>query len=528
MSGGWLIWSWHKNTTVVMPSIGGEYSEAIIGNPRTANPLLAANDAELDLSQLTYRGLFKYSKQGKTVTDLAENWDLSSDGKTYQISLRLGLKWSDGEPLTADDIIFTFNRLQNKDLMSPRYNEFRDLSVNRINALTVSFTLKTPYAPFLSALTIGIIPAHIWNNIPIQSWLTNEASLKPVGTGPFRFKTVNKDASGNIKSYSLEPNTFTHTKRPFLKSLTIKFVPDTAAALDYLRQNAVDGLGGIDTASVNSLSSGKFNLYDIPLPQYTAIFFNPEQNDILKNKSVRQALNYATNRLELIQKLSNNNYRPATGPFVVGELKNKTAAVAWPFNLAAAEKLITAAGFKKDNQGKFFVDSQGEPLTIILTIIDQSQYLATAEAIKNQWEKIGIKVELNLIPPSELHSNLINNRAYQAILASEITGLDPDPYPFWHSSQIIAPGLNLAKFQDHEADKLLTEARQTNDDKKRQSLYLKFQEILKDESPAIFLFSKNYMYALSYKLQGLERRLINQPANRFLDIENWYTKIGRE
>ncbi len=511
-----------------MPQVGGEYSEALIGKPQTANPLLATADAEFDLGQLTYRGLFKYSKEGKAVPDLAESWQLSADGKTYQITLRPDLKWSDGNPLTSYDVAFTFNSLQNSQLNSPRATEFKEVAVKRIDQRRLNFTLKNPYTPFLGALTIGLIPAHIWEVIPPEKWLSSEAGLKTVGTGPFRFKDLITDQQGIIKAYILEPNPYTHTHKPFLQQITLKFLPDLASALDSLKQGMVQGLGGLDDDSASSLSSQKFSLYDIPLPQYTAIFFNPEQNEFLKNESLRRALSYATNRLDLIQELAGDNYRPATGPFVVGELKNKTANLAWLFNLESAQKIINEAGYSKNKDNQFFTNKQGQPLAITLTTVDQNQYLAVAEQIQKQWSRAGFKVELNVVPTNELQNSIINNRAYQALLASEIIGLDPDPYPFWHSSQAAAPGLNLALFQNHEADTLLTSARQSRDDKQRQAQYLRFQEILKDDSPAVFLFSKNYTYALSHSLRGVERRLINQPANRFLDIENWYTKIIRE
>ncbi|MBI5733643.1 MAG: peptide ABC transporter substrate-binding protein [Candidatus Kerfeldbacteria bacterium] len=528
ITGSWLAWRWHQTTTVIMPQVGGEYSEALIGKPQTANPLLATADAEFDLSQLTYRGLFKYSKEGKAVPDLAESWQLSADGKTYQITLRPDLKWSDGNPLTSYDVAFTFNSLQNSQLNSPRATEFKEVAVKRIDQRRLNFTLKNPYTPFLGALTIGLIPAHIWEVIPPEKWLSSEAGLKTVGTGPFRFKDLITGQQGIIKTYILEPNPYTHTHKPFLQQITLKFLPDLASALDSLKQGMVQGLGGLDGDSASSLSSQKFSLYDIPLPQYTAIFFNPEQNEFLKNESLRRALSYATNRLDLIQELAGNNYRPATGPFVVGELKNKTANLAWPFNLESAQKIINEAGYSKNKDNQFFTNKQGQPLAITLTTVDQNQYLAVAEQIQKQWSRAGFKVELNVVPTNELQNSIINNRAYQALLASEIIGLDPDPYPFWHSSQAAAPGLNLALFQNHEADTLLTSARQSRDDKQRQAQYLRFQEILKDDSPAVFLFSKNYIYALSHSLRGVERRLINQPANRFLDIENWYTKIIRE
>lgn len=527
VSGLALGWRQYENKTETLPQTGGEYSEGIVGNPTTANPLLATSDAAIDLAFLTHRGLFKSNEKGELVPDLAASWNLSEDQKTYFITLHQGLVWSDGEPLTAADVIFTFASTQEPKLGSPLSASFKDVVITTINdGLTVSFTLKEPYAPFVYALTIGLIPKHIWQNIPYELWSKAEANLKTVGSGPFRFNSLARDGQGNLRSYSLEPNPYSHDGQPFLHQLNLRFYPDQISALEALKQGTIDGLGDISRMDKAGLNSKRFVVYDINLPQYTAIFYNPNNNSALKIADIRQALSYGISRQSLIQSALSGQAQPATGPFTFGEIKSRTAAQAITFDPTKSVQLLTGAGYSRSETDQIF-KKDNEPLAITLTFVDNEEQLRVAEEIKKQWQAIGVVVTLQPVLALNLQTEVINQRNYQALLTSEMIGLDPDPYPFWHSSQIATPGLNLAQFQNHEADQLIVEARQTTNFQSRIEKYVRFQEILRQESPATFLYSLNYSYAQNFSIKGFAHQIMGQPAERFLGAATWYKKTLR-
>lgn len=525
ISGSLLMLRWLNNNTVLQPKTGDEYVEGIIGTPRTANPLLANSTAELDLARLTHRGLLSHDSNGNLIGDLAQNWEVSSDLKIYTVTLRSNLHWSDGEPLTALDAVFTFQSLRDANQNSIWSRSLRDIKITAEGDFKIIFILKEPYYYFPHTLTLGLIPSHIWKNIPPAQWLTVEASLKSIGSGPYRFKNLNYDQLGNLKSYVLEANPFTHTKSPHLTKIALRFYSDTQSALEALRQETTDGLGGV--AMQNGNGSHKFNTLSLILPQYTAIFYNPQTNEFFQNKSIRQGLNYAINRQLLVKKYLKNQAIPARGPFTWGEEKTQTAKYLISFNLDEAKRLFESAGFVRADKAEFYTKN-GQILEFTITLANQSELTTLAGALKQQLSEVGVKINLNLVETSSLYSDIIKTRNYQALLTKEIMGLDPDPYPFWHSSQNNAPGLNLAKFQNREVDRLLIEARQTADNKIRLEKYMRFQEILSDESPATFLYSNNYNYILDKDIQNIPNNIIGEPADRFNNLEDWYRNTIRQ
>lgn len=527
VSGLALGWRQYEKNTSTTAQSGGEYNEGIIGNPRTANPLLATSDADVDLSFLTHRGLFQTNEQGQIVTDLAAKWNLSDDQKTYLITLQPGLLWSDGEPLTAADVVFTFDSAKQAKLASPLYTSYKDVSITALeDGLTVSFTLKEPYVPFLYALTVGLVPKHIWQNIPYELWSQAETNLKPIGSGPFRFSSLSRDGQGNLRSYVLEANPHNYNNKPFLKKFNLRFYPDQMSAIEALKQGAIDGLGDLSRRDKASLNPNRFIVYDITLPQYTAIFYNSNINAALKNPAVRQGLSYAISRQTLIQEALSGQAQPATGPFTFGQVKTQTAPEAITFDQTKSVQLFTSAGYSRPDPNQPF-KKDDVVLEIVLTFVDNNEQLRVAEVIKKQWEAVGVSVKLQPVSALSLQTDFISTRNYQALLTSEMVGLDPDPYPFWHSSQVATPGLNLALFQNHEADKLLVEARQTSNEASRLEKYMRFQNILNSESPATFLYSLSYSYAQSYSIKGFSRQIMGQPAERFWGAANWYKKTLR-
>lgn len=523
-----LLGRWYNRHTVVVPAPGGEYSEGVVGTPRTGNPLLAGNDAEHDLAYLTYRGLFRYDANTTVVPDLASSWRVSTDQKTYYITLRPDLHWSDGSPLTVDDVVFTFQALHDTKLGSPLATSFAGVSVKREDDQTISFTLPEPYSPFLSALTLGIIPVHTWQARPPTDWRDTDTSLAPIGTGPYRVKSINHDHQGTLHSLTLEPNPFSHTEQPYITKFVLKFYPDTTSALAALHDGSIDGLGGLRLPAAVGLDALKFSYYELRLPQYTALFYNLEQPGVLSPKLVREALSLMTNRQQLSHDIVGGDAVPATGPFPFGEVKARTAGRQnVSYNLEQAKELLKKAGFSRvDDHGTWKNKDQALALTLTASA-DSAEQVAVATNLKQQWEAAGAEITLELLPREQLQTQVLPQRNYQAILAREVVGFEPDPYPFWHSSQATAGGLNLANFKNHDADKVLEDARHTSDSETRLQDYARFQDIVSDESPATFLYSLSYTYVASRAAKLPAPAPIANAADRFRNLANWYTATKR-
>jgi peptide/nickel transport system substrate-binding protein len=522
-----------------VPTAGGEYVEASVGTPRFVNPVLVAtNDADLDLIRLVFSGLMRTDSRGQLVPDLAESYEISDDGKTYTFRLRDDVLWHDGTAFLAQDVLFTFNAIKSEAWRSPLRTRFKNVQLSASDTQTVSFTLAEPFAPFLSMLTVGIIPEHVWKDIKPENAPRAELNVKPVGTGPYRFKSFAMDKKGAIKSYTLEANELAYGDTPYIRSIVFRYYPDfSEASAAYLARKA-DGLSFLPLEFRKEADAVQTNhIYTLRLPQYAAVFFNQKDTPVLATKGVRQALAYAVDRDRILRETLGDNGVPVYGPIPPGFIGFHPDIRKYARDLAAADKLLTEAGWALDAADGVRKKEQPDPedakkkvlvpLTITLTTVDTQENITVAQIIKKDWESIGVATELEIVPASEIQQKKIRPRDYGAFLYGEILGQDPDPFPFWHSSQNQESGLNLAMFSSRRVDELLEKARTTNDVQQRGDLYVEFQDILAEEVPAVFLYSPTYTYVVDAKVKGIETKTIFTPADRFTDVAAWYMDTER-
>lgn len=543
---GFLLVRLYTTRLQTVPRSGGAYTEAVIGSPQYVNPALGVtSDIDKDLTTLIYSGLLKYNKNQQLVPDLASDYTISDDQKTYTFYLKKDILWHDNEKFNADDVIFTIKTIQDPAFKSPLYVSFKGITVEKINDFTLSFTLDEPFAPFLSIMTQGTLPEHLWENITSEQFGLALYNTKPIGTGPYKFKSLAKDKTGVIKIYSLEANQEYYNRPPYIKNLNFKFYSNFETAVLALKNKNVDGLSYLPKEFKKDLETGE-NLKVIPLrlPQYTAVFFNTASNPYLKSKQIRRALAYSLDKEKIIAGALDRSGEIIHGPILPGSIGYNPDLRTYESNLEEAQKLIKNSGFVQITTEEYkklkglnstttneifqttYLQKGRDILEIKLTTVNQSENVKTAEIIQKSWQKLGIKVNLKIASPSEI-KDIIKTRNYQALLYGIITGFDPDPYPFWHSSQNQDPGLNLAVFSNREVDHVLEDARKTNDEQTRKDKYIHFQNILAEEIPAIFLYSPTYTYVLPEKIKGFEATRIAQPRDRFVGIENWYLKTRK-
>lgn len=550
------------------PAYGGEYSEGLLGNLKYINPLFAtSNDVDLDVSTLVFSSLLKHGPSGLE-NDLAESYAVSADQKQYTFTLRHGVKWQDSDQeVTANDVLFTFDLIKDPEVASPLAVSFKGITAEKVDDYTIKFALKEPFAPFLGTLTFGILPEYLWSAVDPLNIKLVELNLKPIGSGPFQFDSLKKDKQGAVRTLTLASNKNYYGGRPYLDKVTFKFYPDTDSleqavinknvlAVSYLPTESKAKIFGAET------SAKGFNLHFLELPQYSAVFFNQQANSILKDKSARQALYEAVDRQRIVREVLSGQAEVVNGPILKGlvgynadigkydyaptdaakildglkwqaitpnqfiakqrELEKKNTPAGQEFvDRADAERLAEIAG------QEYFRQKGDIILEITLTVVDQPESVSVAKIIKENWQAVGVRANINIVSAESIRREVIRPRDYQALIYSEITGVDPDPYPFWHSSQVNDPGLNLAMFADKRADRYIEVARQTSDVAVRADNYKKFEELLASEIPAIFLYSPTYTYIVSDKVKGLAIDRIFNPADRLLDMSKRYLEEKR-
>lgn len=529
---GGILWGLTAITnavTVLQPARGGTLRTGVVGQPRFVLPILApTNDVDMDLSRLLYNGLLTVTDGNRLTGDLAEAVDVSDDGKSYTAHLRAGVVWHDGEPFTADDVVFTVRLIQDPGVKSPLAPSFQGVTAQKLDDRTVRFALQEPYAPFAYSLTVGIIPSHLWADVPPQGIALSERVLRPIGTGPFVFEKLKRaEFSGEVHEYRLLRNARYHKSPPLLDGLEFKFSATTDDLLRDLRRGDIDSAALLPPSLVHEVGATRsIRIERLNLPQYFAVFFHQAKSVPLSDPAVRQALATSIDREQLIREALLIQGARVDTPLphgTIGSTPDRTVSAPDP---ARARQNLDEAGWT-DADGDGLREKNGVPLQFTLSTTDWPEYVKTAQLLAAQWRTLGVGVTVQSATVGTMQADILRPRNYQALLYGQVLGADPDPYPFWHSTQTRDPGLNLALFNDREADRLLEDARKTTDAEKRGATYRKFEERLIEQVPAIFLYSPTYAYALPKQLKGTLFANAPHPADRFADVETWSVKTKR-
>lgn len=513
------------------PTEGGIYSEGIIGEPRYINPALAsASEVDRDLTTLIFSGLVKHDELGNIIPDLAESYQIRDNGKTYEFKLKENLSWTDKKPLTSDDVIFTINLIKDSKFQSPLRNNWQGVRIEKIDELRFVIKLPVAYEPFLENATLGILPQHIWENVQPQNFLLTQLNLKPIGFGQYQVTKITKNASGVIKSMEFSPNPRYYEKAN-ISLLRIRFYENQENLVNAFKRREIDGFSLSSVLDKIELKKSRdLVFYDIKLPRYYGVFFNQTRSDVLAELDVRKALSYATDKEILIKDILKSEAQTQEGPLPFGLLNIDAPEIKYNFDLEVAKNILDKSGWKIGENGIREKKLKGGKITKLefaLTTTDWPEHTQVASNLKQNWEKIGAKIDLDVVPVNGIQTQNIRPRQYQAILFGEVLSLNPDPFSFWHSTQRRDPGLNLALYNNKKVDGLLESARQENDPNKRIKSYEAFQKIIMQDIPAIFLYSPNYIYAVSGKIKGINTKAINTPSQRFENINKWHTTTKR-
>lgn len=515
---------------VEVPAPGGELVEGVIGSPRFINPLLATSDSDRDLASLVYSGLVRAGADGVLVPDLAALWQTSDDGRTYTFTLKSGLVWHDGEPLTTDDIAFTIKQAQNPTLKSPKRASWEGVDVHVVDADTIQFTLAQPYSSFLENATIGILPKHIWSQVPTEVFSFSEFNLEPVGSGPYKIVDIRRDKSGIPEFYELKPFRDFALGKPHISSLIIKFYPNEERLLRAFERREISAANALQADALKQLrsSGAPFRTAELALPRVFAVFFNQNHQPLFARKEVREALTAGIDRERIVTEVLSGYGTAISGPLPPGTfgatepefppLKGKTHA-------EAGRAILEKAGWRRDEKTGVMhrtIDRRDTELAFSLVTSNTPELKRAAELVKSEWEKLGARVTLNFFDIADLNQNIIRPRKYDALFFGEIVGRDPDPFSFWHSSQRNDPGLNVALYTNISVDKALEAARAATNADKRIAEYRKFQDEIARDIPAVFLYAPHFIYLLPNEIQGVSLSTVTTPSERFSGIHEWY------
>lgn len=507
------------------PARGGTAVEALVGEPGVLNPLFEADDSARDVDSLIYQGLTTVDPEQNVVGLLASGWAVSPDHLTYTVDVRTGVRWADGQPFTADDVLFTYHVLQDEEYQQPGAQFWREVGVAAGGPGQVVFSLKAPSASFPLALDIGIIPKHVFAGMaPAQIAASPFSGLRAFGTGPFKVAAISSLA------INLDRNPYA-TPQPFLDHLVLRTYPatDPQMAIRAVLSGAADLVGGLEPQEVDALQ-GQPALSVLDSQMFTNAFvaMNAEGDGktFFADPKIRVALGQAVDRQRLISEVLAGKADPDLTPLPTGDWAYSSAAAELhPYDQLAAARALDTLGWSVAAGAKLR-SHNGALFKVTLVVADSYPNHQIADAIARQLMDIGVEIDVKAVPASQLVQNYLIGHNYQMALVAFDLGSDPDLYSLWHTGA--DPGaLNFAYTRGWGLiDKDLEDGRAALDAPTRLAAYFDFQALMGDAAPAIFLYSGRYEYAVSQRVHGVRMDKVLEPSDRFRYVTEWYVSTS--
>jgi peptide/nickel transport system substrate-binding protein len=513
--------------TLEVASFGGTFAEGIVGTPRFINPVLAVTRADKDLTHLVYDGLMVLGKDGLLVSNVAESLSVSDDGLTYNVVLKQNVKFHDGENLTARDVAFTLERIQDTLITSPLRANFDGVIVEEVGEYELNFVLPEAYAPFIENLTFGILPEHIWKDASPEGFSFSPYNIEPIGSGPYRIQKVIRNASGMPDMYILTANLEYHSLPPKIETLRLSFFPNEERLIEAFKKNSIEAVAGIDADYVSALqmNGNTHHLEEIPLPRTFAVFFNQNKSRALRDPAVRKALSAAVDRNSLVETALKGYGNPLATPVPAGfRLPTKDIPDA---NLDMARDTLKSGGWKFNEETQIWektIDGSVTPLSFSIATVNSPTLGTTAEFLRNSWQELGVQVAVKQFEQSDLTQSVIRPRDYEALLFGTQLGRTLDFYSFWHSSQRNDPGLNISNYANITTDSILSEMRRSTGAEARDAAIVRFSDELEKETPAIFLYAPELLYVFPNRVMNASFAGVAEPHERWSGITDWYIK----
>lgn len=514
----------------LQPVPGGTYAEGMLGSFTNANPVYATGLVDASVSKLIFAGLFTYDTHGQLVGDLANNFTVDDRGTTYTVQLKQGLTWHDSAPLTADDVVFTYQVIQNADAHSPLYTSWQGVTVTAKDAHTVVFALPNPLISFPYSMTNGIIPKHILGNVPMVDMRTNAFNTaNPIGAGPFAWQAIQVDggsADTRQEQIALKPFLEYHAGAPKLRGFVLRTFRNTERLIQSFERREVNAVVGLSEVPAELQRDPNIWAYNIPLTAQVMTFFRSSQG-VLADAKVRQALVRAADTTAIIDDLHYPTL-PVREPLLRGQVGYNPSFFQPDYDPVAASSLLDGQGWQLGADGLRRKD--GTVLSFSLYAQSGGEYEKVARALQRQWRAVGIDARVVLQDEANFQNTLAYH-GYDALLFGISVGSDSDVFVYWHSSQAderLPVRLNFSEYKSGVADSALEAGRTRSDPALRSAKYQPFLQAWQADAPALGLYQPRFLYVTHGPVYGLSERPINTDANRFDNVHSWMIREARK
>ena len=466
------------------PVDGDAFVTSSISEPSNLIPFLATDSASHEITALIFNGLVKYDENLKIVGDLAENWEIKEDGLRLIFHLRRNVRWQDGQPFTAEDVKFTYEKLTDPAIPTPYGGDYEKVkSVSVSDPYTVEVLYKEPFSPGLASWSVGIVPKHLLEK---ENLLKTDFIRHPVGTGPYILK---KWDTG--QSLELRANLDYFEGRPHLERYVYRVIPDQTT--NFLELET----GGVDMAMLTPLQYQKesdtpffkknYQKFRYPSFGYTYLGYNLN-HPFFSDKRVRQAIGLAINKKEIIDSVLMGLGKVSTGPFLPGTWAYNPQVKETIFDPAKARELLKEAGFAAKNSGGILERGGKKFSFTVLTNQGNDQRKMACEIIQKRLREVGIEMKIQSVEWGTFLKEFVDKKNFDAVMLAWQLSRDPDVYDIFHSSKSKPGEFNFISYKNPEVDRLLEEGRRVFPEEERAKIYRRVHEILSEEEPYTFLY----------------------------------------
>jgi len=491
------------------------YVTASIGDARILIPFLADDTSSSSICGLVYNGLTKVDKDLKIVGDLAKEWEVTDDGRVITFYLKENVLWHDGEPFTAEDVTFTYKTILDPKTGSPYISSYKDIdSIDVIDPHTVRFNFSKAYAPALLKLGMGIIPKHLFEGV--KNIRTSSFARNPIGTGPYKFS---RWETGQYIVLKANRDYFEH--EPRIKRYVFRIIPDQAVQFLELISSGIDSMNlnpyQYSFRSETPDFAKNIVRYKYLSHSYSYIGYNLK-DPVFSDIKVRKALSYAINKKEIISAVLLGLGESCTGPFLKGTPYYNDLATGYEYDPVKASKLLAEAGWV-DSDSDGVLDKDGQEFSIKLITNQGSQVREdVATVVQEQWSKVGVKVDIQVIAWAAFLDQFVNKKNFQAVILGWTIPLDPDISAVWHSDAARPGGLNFTSYSNPEVDRLIEEGRREFNPEVRKDIYQEAHKLIAEDVPYTFLFFPYETPGINKRFKGIKEA----PAGIGYNFIDWY------
>ena len=479
------------------PRVGGRLVRRLESDVTTLNPLLQSTEDERQVLQYLFDPLIDFNQELEPIAGTIARWEILHGGKTYVLHIDPRAKFSDGQPVTAADVLFTLETIvKGESIQFSAWFDALDLENTRaVDDRTVRVAFREARVPQLVSFNIPVVPKHVYSKGKFDQ------VRAVVGNGPY---VLERRETG--KNIYLKRNENYWRDKPPIDRVVFRVIADDTQAWNALRR------GDVHVARLNN--DAWVRVKDDPAVQERVVFHETYslmynclpwnlKDPLFQDVRVRRALAMSFDTEKVIRELNHGNARPVSGPFLPDSWAANPNVHPVQFNPQGAAALLASAGWV-DSDKDGVLDRDGKPFAFTLLVPAGSATSSSQSQIyQDALKRIGVNMTISTADAAAFFERLLNGN-YQAAFMAWTIDPDPDPYGLFHSSQTPPGGLNIVHYANAEADRLLERGRTEFDRARRTQIYHQLHELIAADQPYLFMMQVGLKWGVDKRIQNVK------------------------